>query len=66
MMAAIDVLKQQGAIIVDPVEIPSILTKDPDKNFLLWGVCGGWNNAKGKDANCSVVLKYGMKRDFNQ
>jgi amidase len=22
-------------------------------------------NARGKDANCSVVLKYGMKRDFN-
>ena len=23
------------------------------------------NNAKGKDEDCSVVLKYGMKRDFN-
>src|SRR5207245_4900337 len=22
-------------------------------------------NAKGKDENCSIVLKYGMKRDFN-
>ena len=65
MTEAIDILKQQGAIIVDPVEIPSIATQDPDKNFALWGQCSGLNNAKGLDANCSVVLKYGMKRDFN-
>jgi amidase len=66
MTEAIEILKQQGAIIVDPSDIPSIVTKDPDKNFLLWGQCSGVNNAKGKDAGCSVVLKYGMKRDFNQ
>jgi amidase len=66
MTEAMDVLKQQGAIIVDPVEIPSISTQDFDKNFLRWGSCGGINGAKGKDANCSVVLKYGMKRDFNK
>ena len=66
MSDAIEILKQQGAVIVDPVDIPSIVTKDPDKNFLLWGTCGGWTNSKGRDANCSVVLKYGMKRDFNQ
>jgi amidase len=24
------------------------------------------NNAKGRDTSCSVVLKYGMKRDFNK
>lgn len=65
MTDAIETLKQQGAIIVDPVEIPSITTQNPDKNFLLWGACGGYNNAKGKDADCSIVLKYGMKRDFN-
>jgi amidase len=65
MTEAIDVLKQQGAIIVDPADIPSILTTDRDKNFLTWGQCSGLNNVKGKDANCSVVLKYGMKRDFN-
>jgi amidase len=66
MTEAIDVLKQQGAVLVDPADIPSILTKDPDKNFLSWGQCSGLNNVKGKDANCSVVLKYGMKRDFNK
>jgi amidase len=66
MTEAIEILKKQGAVIVDPVDIPSISTQDPDKNFLLWGTCGGYNNVKGKDANCSVVLKYGMKRDFNK
>jgi amidase len=66
MTDAIDILKQQGAVIVDPADIPSITTQDPDKNFLLWGQCSGWNSMKGRDANCSVVLKYGMKRDFNK
>jgi amidase len=65
MTEAIAILKQQGAIIVDPAEIPSIVSQDPKKNFLLWNTCGGANDAKGKDADCSVVLKYGMKRDFN-
>jgi len=66
MTEAIDILKQQGAVIVDPANIPSILTNDADRNFLLWGQCSGLTNVKGKDADCSVVLKYGMKRDFNQ
>jgi len=66
MTEAIAVLKEQGAVIVDPADIPSIVTKDPDKNFLVFGQCSGLNNVKGKDADCSVVLKYGMKRDFNQ
>ena len=66
MTEAIDVLKKQGAVIVDPADIPSIVTRDAGKNFLLWGQCSGLNNVKGKDAGCSVVLKYGMKRDFNK
>ncbi len=66
MNEAIDILKQQGAIIVDPAVIPSIVSQDPKNNFLLWNTCGGANDAKGKDADCSVVLKYGMKRDFNK
>jgi len=65
MAEAIDILKKQGAILVDPVDIPSISSKDPKENLLLWGSCGGADEAKGKDQNCSVVLKYGMKRDFN-
>jgi amidase len=66
MVEAIAILKQQGAIIVDPVEIPSIVTTDPQENFLRWSTCSGLDNAKGKDADCSIVFKYGMKRDFNQ
>ena len=65
MTEAIDVLKQQGAIIVDPADFPSVVTQDPEKSFLLWGQCSGLNNVKGRDADCSSVLKYGMKRDFN-
>lgn len=65
MTEAIEILKQQGAVIVDPADIPSILATAPEKNFLRWNQCSGLNNVKGKDANCSVVLKYGMKRDFN-
>jgi amidase len=66
MEEAITILKQQGAIIVDPVEIPSIVSTDAKENFLLWNVCSGLDNAKGKDAACSIVFKYGMKRDFNK
>jgi amidase len=66
MEEAIAVLKQQGAIIVDPVEIPSISSTNPQENFLLWPTCAGLDNAKGKDAACSIVFKYGMKRDFNK
>lgn len=65
MDEAIAVLKAEGAVIVDPADIPSLLETDPSKNFLSWGTCSGADNAKGRDANCSVVFKYGMKRDFN-
>jgi amidase len=65
MTLAIEIMKQQGAIIVDPADIPSVVSRDPAGNFLLWNQCSGSNDGKGKDADCSVVLKYGMKRDFN-
>ncbi|MGA2113266.1 MAG: amidase family protein [Bryobacteraceae bacterium] len=65
MTEAIAILSQQGAEIVDPANIPSIVSQDPSQNFALWGQCSGVNNSKGKDSDCSVVLKYGMKRDFN-
>ena len=66
MEEAIAVIRQQGAIIIDPADIPSIVDMDPKSNFLLFNTCSGVDDAKGKDANCSVVLKYGMKRDFNK
>jgi amidase len=65
MADAIAVLKQQGAIVVDPAEIPSFITKDPKNNFLLWPYCSGAGQGKGNDADCTVNFKYGMKRDFN-
>jgi amidase len=65
MAEAIEVLKKEGAIIVDPADIPSVVDTDAANNFLAWGTCSGTDGARGKDANCSVVLKYGMKRDFN-
>ena len=65
MAEAIGILKQQGAVIVDPADIPSVLSTDPSGNILLWNICSGSPDGKGKDADCSVVLKYGMKRDFN-
>jgi amidase len=65
MSSAIDILKAQGAIVVDPADIPSVVDADARNNFLLWNVCSGAENARGKDDNCSIVFKYGMKRDFN-
>ncbi|PYQ99663.1 MAG: hypothetical protein DMF97_10880 [Acidobacteria bacterium] len=63
---AMAVLRKEGAVIVDPADIPSVVDKDTKNNFMTWGMCSGADNAKGKDADCSVVLKYGMKRDFNK
>jgi amidase len=65
MEEAIAVLKAQGAIIVDPANIPSVIDKDPKNNFLRWSTCSGANAGRGKDEDCSIVFKYGMKRDFN-
>ena len=66
MRDAIAELARQGATIVDPANIPSILDWDPARNFLDWPVCSGPDNAKGKDETCSTTYKYGMKRDFNR
>ena len=65
MAEAIEVLKREGAIIVDPADIPSVVAKNANDNFLLWPICGGLTDVKGQDASCSVDFKYGMKRDFN-
>lgn len=64
MAEVIEVLRSQGAEIVD-ADVPSVVNPDRAGNFLAWGVCAGPGNPRGKDADCSVVFKYGMKRDFN-
>ena len=60
MADAIAVLKEQGAVVVDPANIPTV------SELAEWNFCSGANEGKGRDANCSVALKYGMKRDFNK
>jgi len=51
MDTVIALLQQQGATIVDPADLPSILDPDSANNLMLNGR--------------SMVLDYGMKRDFN-
>jgi amidase len=65
MDRAIRTLEAAGAVIIDPVEIPSIVATNPDDNQLLFQNCYDLPQGKGGDASCSVVMKYGMKRDFN-
>jgi amidase len=65
MTDAIAVLKAQGAVVVDPADVPSFVEKDAARNFIAWDFCSGADQAKGKDETCSVNFKYGMKRDFN-
>ena len=65
MADAIAVLTAQGAVIVDPADVPSLVAANRDDNFLAWGACSGAPDARGSDSGCSIVLKYGMKRDFN-
>jgi amidase len=65
MAEALAALRAAGATLVDPVEIPSVSSTRAADNFLLWSTCSGLDNLKGKDASCSTVFKYGMKRDFN-
>lgn len=64
MDEAIAVLRAQGAVIVDPADIPSITAKDPGDNYLLWGICTDLDDVKKGD--CSVDFAYGMQRDFNK
>jgi amidase len=66
MEEAIAVISAQGGEIVDPADIPSVTTTDRARNLVLWPTCSGPDNARGKDTSCSIVFKYGMKRDFNQ
>jgi amidase len=57
---AIAILEAAGATVIF-TEIPS----NADGSLPAWGVCSAATQNKGNDANCSVVLKYGFKRDFN-
>ncbi len=65
MDEALAVLRRAGATIVDPADIPSVATGDASRNLLRWPICIGTTGARGRDDSCSIVFKYGMKRDFN-
>ena len=64
MAEAIEILKKQGAVLVDPVRYSQLSPRRLQAwNFLFGGLAGG----KGEGhANCSIAVKYGMKRDFNR
>lgn len=62
--AALATLRRLGAEVVDPVEIPSVVDPDPARNLLAWPICAGVAGGRSGDTHCSVVLKYGMQRDF--
>ena len=64
MKEAIQILRSLGAEVVDPVVIPSHVAARAEDNQLLFGNCYD-TQVRGNDENCSVVMKYGMKRDFN-
>jgi amidase len=66
MADAIAVLRAQGAVVVDPADVPSVVDRDLRNNFLFWDICANNTEVRGHDADCSIVLKYGMKRDFNR
>jgi amidase len=66
MTEAIVVMKRQGATIIDPADIPSVVEENPTYNYATWNACSGADNGRRDDTKCSVVLKYGMKRDFNR
>jgi amidase len=63
MNEAIAVLQAQGAVVVDPADIPSIVDTNEKNNYLNWGVCTDMDDVK--ERKCSIVLAYGMERDFN-
>lgn len=65
MSRAIAELKRAGAVIIDPVVIPSIVAPNIDDNQLLFNNCYDLPQGKGGDQTCSIVMKYGMKRDFD-
>ena len=64
MDEVVAVLRAQGATVIDPADVPSAVAKIWEDNVLVRGSCSRKPNYKGDDSECSVVLKYGFKRDF--
>ena len=64
MQEAIAVLRAAGATVIDPADVPSAVAPRWEDNVLVRGSCSRRPSFKGDDEHCSVVLKYGFKRDF--
>lgn len=64
MDEAITLLRELGATVID-ADIPSAVAEDWSENVLVRGSCSRGPLYKGQDDDCSVVLKYGFKRDIN-
>jgi amidase len=64
MDEVVTLLRAQGAVVIDAADPPSVLARDAADNAMKKGSCSQNAGRKGTDANCSVVLKYGFKRDF--
>ena len=65
MAEVVAILTDRGATVIDPADVPSAVASAWEDNVLVRGSCSAKPNFKGDDAECSVVLKYGFKRDFN-
>jgi amidase len=63
MEEVVGILRGAGATVIDPADVPSAVAKRWEDNVLVRGSCSRRPSYKGDDANCSVVLKYGFKRD---
>jgi amidase len=66
MAEAVAILQRRGAIVVDPADIPSVVTADAQNNLLEWNTCFRSGKRQGEGQRLFRVFKYGMKRDFNQ
>ncbi|HEY0590130.1 MAG TPA: amidase family protein [Thermoanaerobaculia bacterium] len=63
MNEAIAAMKAQGAVVVDPADIPSVVDPDEKNNYLSWGRCTDFDELK--EEKCTIDFAYGMERDFN-
>lgn len=66
MEAAIAALSAAGAEVVDPADLPSMIAPDAADNLAAHPICEAPFEGRASEDLCSQVLRYGMKRDFNQ
>lgn len=65
MEAAIAAIKSAGGEVVDPADLPSTIATEAANNLTSHNICELPFVGQPADDRCSMVLRYGMKRDFN-